>query len=102
MFKELNNHPAPCWVPGEPTEGGLYLTRWEDGGNCWFYLFECQKDTTLFGSTGSRNQMLYLDHVGGNYKFDSALRRLGKVTHHCKATPENFATVLASFQDATS
>lgn len=91
MLREINDIPASCWIEGEPTKEGLYLTRWNRQGNFWFYLFECKFVD---------GRIMYLNHSGGNYKNDPALRiDCGQLTHHCNATVNNFLLLTNSLYD---
>ena len=80
---------AKCWIPGEPKEAGLFLIRIENCGNIWYSFNECRPS----GLRPAR--MIYYDSIGGNYA-SNAFR--GKLTHHCKATAENFDSILKTLK----
>lgn len=100
MIKE--SYLAPCWIAGEPKEDGLYLIRfilYRDSDDAWYYFYECRKDTYL--AHESRNRMMLFDNKGGNYSSDTHVRQHGTLTHHCKATGENFSLVMDSMGQYT-
>ncbi len=99
MKLENEFKPALCWIKGQPKENGMYLVRCENlSGHVWFYLFECRMDTDM-PKERRRNLPLYYDAVGGNYASDYAMQSRGAVSHHCKATGENFAQIMNGLAD---
>ncbi len=94
MITEIENALPSCWIKGSPTKKGLYLIRFESCGNPWYFLFQCVIDPT-----DEYKRMLFLDHRGGGYKWET--RRGGKMTHYCKATADNFGLILNSLAEHT-
>jgi len=85
MITEIEGAIADCWVEGPVKTNGLYLLRFENCGRHWYFLYECWFDEEY-------NQMLYIDHIGGNKR----LKLNGNLTHHCLATTKNFGKILGS------
>lgn len=48
----------------EPPADGYYVTFWSRSGNPWVFLHQVVVDTERGG------HRIYMDHVGGGYKFD--------------------------------
>jgi|SRR5581483_11232138 len=99
MLREIDDKPAPCWIVGEPKKSGLFLTRWDYLGTAWFWLFESVMDDIL-PERERRGRPFLFDNRGADYAFNIRTTN-GKLTHHCEATPENFAMIVESLAHYT-
>jgi hypothetical protein len=91
-------HVADCWNCGEPPTSGWFLVRLDHLGNVGFQLFYCHFDERREVINNPDFLIVYMDQAGGDYERVGGTLR-GQVTHHCEATPENFAMALAEIQE---